>query len=154
MATTTMPALTRGPDQVDVDALRELLDLLSGFPDNDQRARYLRTSAEVASKLASRSLLPSSVIGLCHWLCSDLDPDAASWFLARLADGDGLSADDPIAALRTRIVRMRVGGGGVHETEALALAIYAWNAHRAGETRTKLQLPRGGLTPQNFPEPR
>lgn len=114
----------------------------------------LRTSADLASKLASRSLLPSSVVGLCHWLFSDLDPDAASWFLARLADGDGLAADDPIAVLRTRIIKMRVGGGRVHETEALALAIHAWNAHRAGETRTKLQLPRGGLTPENFPEPR
>lgn len=30
-----------GPDQADVDALRELLDLLEGFRDNDQRARYL-----------------------------------------------------------------------------------------------------------------
>jgi hypothetical protein len=29
------------PEQVDVDALRELLDLLDGFRDNDQRARYL-----------------------------------------------------------------------------------------------------------------
>lgn len=114
----------------------------------------LRTSAEVAAKLSSRSLLPASIFGLCHWLFSDLDPDAADWFLSRLADGDGLSADDPIAALRNRIVKMRVGGGRVNETDALALAINAWNAHRAGETRTKLQLPRGGLTPENFPEPR
>jgi hypothetical protein len=28
----------------------------------------LRTSAEVAAKLASRSLLPASIFGLCHWL--------------------------------------------------------------------------------------
>lgn len=38
--------------------------------------------------------------------------------------------------------------------DALALAINAWNAHRAGEHRSNLQLPRGGLTPENFPEPR
>lgn len=31
-----------GPDQRDVDALRELLDLTDGFT-NDQRARYLLT---------------------------------------------------------------------------------------------------------------
>ena len=49
---------------------------------------------------------------------------------------------------------MRMGGGRVNDTDALALVIMAWNAHRAGETRTKLQLPRGGLTPENFPEPR
>lgn len=44
--------------------------------------------------------------------------------------------------------------GRVNETDALALVILTWNAHRAGETRTKLQLPRSGLTPENFPEPR
>lgn len=116
--------------------------------------RRLRGSAAVANKLASRTLLPASIIGLCHWLFSDLDPDDASWFLARLADGDGLAADDPVSALRNRIVKMRVGGGRVNETEALALVILAWNARRAGETRSKLQLPRGGLTSENFPEPR
>lgn len=114
----------------------------------------IRTSAEWAIKLASRSLLPASVIGLCHWLFAELDPDAAEWFLGRAADGDGLAADDPIAALRSRIVKMRIGGGRVHETDVLALSIYAWNAFRAGETRSKLQLPKGGLTPENFPEPR
>lgn len=91
---------------------------------------------------------------MCHWLFSDLDGDAADWFLHRLSDGDELSADDPIAVLRNRVVKMRMGGGRVNETDALALAIYAWNAHRAGETRTKLQMPRGGLTPENFPEPK
>lgn len=113
----------------------------------------LRGSAEVANKLASKTLLPASIIGLCHWLFSDLDPDEAGHFLARLADGDGLAADDPISALRNRIVKMRVGGGRVSETEALALVIMAWNARRAGETRSKLQLPRGGLTSENIPEP-
>jgi hypothetical protein len=116
--------------------------------------RRLRTSAEVAVKIASRTLLPASIVGLAHWLLADIDPDEAGWFLARLADGDGLAAEDPIAALRNRVVKMRVGGGRVNETEALALVVMAWNAKRAGETRSKLQLPRGGLTSENFPEPR
>lgn len=114
----------------------------------------IRTSADVAARYATRTLLPASVIGLCHWLFSPLDPDDADWFLARVADGDGLAKDDPIAALRNRIVKMRVGGGRANETEALALVIYAWNAHRTGGTRSKLQMPKGGLTPENFPEPR
>lgn len=113
----------------------------------------IRTSAELAARLSSRSLLPASVVGLSHWLFSPLDPDDADWFLARAADGDGLPASSPIAALRNRVVKMRVGGGRVNETEALALVIYAWNAHRSGETRSKLQMPRGGLTPENFPDP-
>jgi hypothetical protein len=113
----------------------------------------IRTSAELAARLSTRTLLPASVIGLGHWLFSPLDPDDADWFLARAADGDGLPSNSPVAILRKRIVNMRVGGGRVNETDALALVIYAWNAHRAGETRTKLQMPRGGLTPENFPEP-
>lgn len=114
----------------------------------------IRTSAEIAARYATRTLLPASVIGLSHWLFSPLEPDDAEWFLARVADGDGLPSNSPIAVLRKRVVNMRVGGGRVNETEALALVIYAWNAHRAGETRTKLQMPKGGLTPENFPEPR
>lgn len=114
----------------------------------------IRTSGELAARLSTRTLLPASVIGLCHWLFSPLEPDEADWFLARVADGDGLPSNSPISALRNRIVKMRVGGGRVNETEALALVVYAWNAHRAGETRTKLQMPKGGLTPENFPEPK
>lgn len=34
----------RTPRQSDVDGLRELLDLLDSFSDNDQRARYILTS--------------------------------------------------------------------------------------------------------------
>jgi hypothetical protein len=107
-----------------------------------------RTSADVAARYAARTFLPASIIGLCHRLFSPLDPDEADWSLARVADGDGVAADSPIAALRLRIVKLRVGGGRVNETEALALMILAWNAHRAGGTRSKLQMPKGGLTPR------
>jgi hypothetical protein len=114
----------------------------------------IRASAELAARLASRESLPASVYGLCHYLFAQLDSEQASWFLMRVSDGDGLSSSDPIAQLRGRITRLRVRGGRINETEGLALTIRAWNAHRAGETRTKLQMPKGGLTNENFPEPR
>ncbi|MFW6776270.1 hypothetical protein ACOACO_18460 [Nocardioides sp. CPCC 205120] len=114
----------------------------------------IRNSADVATKLASKALLPASTFGLAHWLLSAIDPDDAMWFLARVADGDALPTNHPVAALRDRIVRMRVGGGRINETDAIALLILAWNAYRAGGTRTKLQLPKGGLTNENFPMPR
>ncbi|MFY0406894.1 hypothetical protein [Solicola sp. PLA-1-18] len=114
----------------------------------------VRTSADLASRLANRERLPASVIGLCHFLFSDLDPDEANTFLLRVADGDGIAADSPIAVLRSRVTRLRITGGRINETEGLALTIRAWNAHRAGEKRTKLQMPRGGLTNDNFPEPK
>lgn len=114
----------------------------------------IRASADLASRLASRERLPASVIGLCHFLFAKIDPDAATWFFLRVADGDGIPATDPIAVLRNRVIKLRVSGGRINETEGLALTIRAWNAHRAGETRTKLQMPKGGLTNENFPEPR
>lgn len=35
--------MSTGPDPRDVGELRDLLDLMETFPDNDQRARYLLT---------------------------------------------------------------------------------------------------------------
>jgi hypothetical protein len=96
------------------------------------------------SESAYARLAPVSTVGITD-ASMPLTPDEAGWFLVRLAEGDGLAADDPIAALRNRTVKMRMGGGGVNETEALALVVMAWNARRAGETRSKLQLPRVGL---------
>lgn len=113
----------------------------------------IRASAELARKLQSRSLLPASVLGLSHWLFSAIDAEAATWFIARVVDED-VPTGHPARVLHRRIVAMRLAGGRVHETEALALTIRAWNAYRKGETPRKFQMPKGGLTAANFPEPR
>jgi hypothetical protein len=125
----------------------EMTDFLDRHPE-------IRGSADLAARLASRETLPASVYGLCHYLFAELDADAATWFLLRVGDGDRIAADDPIGVLRSRIARLRVSGGRINETVGLALCIRAWNAHRDGSTRTKLQLPKGGLTNENFPMPR
>lgn len=43
--------ISGGPDLADVAALRELLDLLENFSDNDQRARYLLSSNWMRDKI-------------------------------------------------------------------------------------------------------
>ncbi|WP_158305621.1 MULTISPECIES: hypothetical protein [unclassified Nocardioides] len=48
-----------GPNQTDVDALRELLDLMADFRDNDQRARYLLSS----NWLRDRGAIASARLG-------------------------------------------------------------------------------------------
>ncbi|MFA6298790.1 MAG: hypothetical protein WC642_06470 [Nocardioides sp.] len=45
-----------GPDQTDVDALRDLLDLMETFSDNDQRARYLLSSNWLRDRGAAASV--------------------------------------------------------------------------------------------------
>lgn len=124
----------------------ELTDLFTQNPS-------IRESAEIASKLGTRSMLPNSIVGLTHYLFSQDDRDKATWFMTKVYDGDGLSFGDPIYALRKRIMDMRISGGRVNETEALALTILAWNAARKGKKLARLQLPKGGLTASNFPRP-
>ncbi len=124
----------------------EMDDYLAEYPE-------IEHSAEVASKLSSRNLLPASVIGLAHWLFSGIDPDLATWFVNRIVDED-VPRDHPARVLNRRIVSMRIAGGRVNESEALALTIRAWNAFRAGESPERFQMPRGGLTNRSFPEPK
>lgn len=124
----------------------EMDEFLAEYPE-------IEHSAEVARKLASRNLLPASVIGLAHWLFSAIDPDLATWFVNRIVDED-VPRDHPARVLNRRIVSMRIAGGRVNESEALALTIRAWNAFRAGETPERFQMPRGGLTNRSFPEPK
>jgi hypothetical protein len=50
-----LPPSCPGPNQDDVDAVRELLDLMAGFADNDQRARYLLTSNWMRDRGAAAS---------------------------------------------------------------------------------------------------
>jgi len=124
----------------------EMLDFLEKHPD-------LEFSAEIAGQLYGRTLLPRSVVSLSHWLFASIDAGEATWFLARIADED-VPRNHPARVLRRRIVAMRLAGGRVNETEALALTIRAWNAFRSGEMPSKFQMPKGGLTNANFPEPR
>lgn len=124
----------------------EMMEYLEANPE-------IRHSAEIARQLQSRSLLPASVVGLSHWLFSAIDPDAATWFVSRVVDED-VPTDHPARVLHRRIVGMRLSGGRVNETEALALTIRAWNAFRSGRSAQKFQMPKGGLTNSNFPEPR
>jgi hypothetical protein len=63
------PLLAACPDQSDVDALRELLDLMVNFPDNDQRARYLLScnwmrdrDAAIAAKAKGVQIRPSQSV--------------------------------------------------------------------------------------------
>lgn len=123
----------------------EMSDFLERHPE-------VRSSAELAARLASRESLPASVYGLCHYLFAKLDPDEAGMFLKRVADGDEIPSTHPIGQLRRRITQLRVRGGRINETEGLALTIQTWNSVRAGNKN--LRMPKGALTNENFPEPK
>jgi len=84
---------------------------------------------------------------------SEIDADAAEEFFGSLASGVNLDDISPIYALRERFARLREAGMRLHDREYIGLYTLAWNAWRAGRSLTKVQRPKGGWTPENFPEP-
>jgi hypothetical protein len=87
-------------------------------------------------------------------LFNGTDPIAAQVFLDRVLDGAELPQGHPVLAFRARIWNSVENQERLSEQEQLALMILAWNAWREDRELSRMQLPKGGLTPKNFPEPR
>jgi hypothetical protein len=115
---------------------------------------WIRDIIPPAKLTAEGSHLPPSVAGLCWWLFTRLDGDDADAFMARLRDGQALSAGDPVYELRQAIGRTRSGATGSRSATYLtALTIKAWNAYRRGEQVRSISYRPGGAHPELFPEP-
>lgn len=127
---------------------QEMLDFLAVTP-------HLRDAAQFA--VHARQLLRSvraSVFGMAWILFNGLDPIAAKVFLDGVLEGADLHKGHPVLAFRARIWNARENEERLSDQEQLALMILAWNAWREDRELTRLQLPKGGLTPKNFPEPK
>ncbi len=118
-----------------------------------------RESADLAKSLHAPTKLPASVVGLTHWVFSQIDADDADWFFKHL--GTGAIGDEyhPILTLRRKANDIaeesrRRGGGRVPEDVLLAYVIKAWNAYRAGEQMKLLRFKPGGASPEKFPLPK
>jgi hypothetical protein len=127
---------------------QEMLDFLAVTP-------HLRDATAFAVKARqSFKSVRASAWGMAWILFNSTDPIAGQVFLERLMDGAGLPMGHPALAFRARIWNAVENGERLNEQEQLALMILAWNAWREGRELTRLQLPKGGLTPKNFPEPK
>ena len=114
-------------------------------------------AAEFGVAHAKGAGIPPAQLGFAYWLLAGIDATAATWFMQRIADGAGLQLGHPVLVFRDRLRRERDalrGRGSVSPDLILALLIKAWNAYRAGDSITKLQLPTGGLTAESFPIPK
>ncbi|GAB2666432.1 hypothetical protein GCM10027088_51470 [Nocardia goodfellowii] len=85
---------------------------------------------------------------------TEIDPEAASEFVHSWDCGAGLAAGSPILALRERLDLHRSARTRVSDRDQIGLIVHAWNLWRRGKHVSKLQRPKGGWTPDNFPEPR
>lgn len=127
---------------------QEMLDFLAVTP-------HLRdaTTFAVHARQTFKSVR-ASVYGMAWILLNGTDAIAAQVFLPRVLDGADLPLGHPVLAFRARIWNAVETQERLSEQEQLALIILAWNAWREGRTLTRMQLPKGGLTPRNFPEPK
>ncbi|MGW0245515.1 hypothetical protein ACWDYH_02635 [Nocardia goodfellowii] len=85
---------------------------------------------------------------------AEIDRPAAEEFVHLWDTGTDLFAGSPILALRDRLDLVRTQRVRVSDRDQIGLIVRAWNLWRAGKRVSKLQRPKGGWTPENFPEPR
>jgi hypothetical protein len=127
----------------------EMLDYLNTDP-------RLRMAAAYAAR-AKKEFKPvrPPVYAMAWMLLHGEDWNAAEVFLERLLDGADLPHDHPVLALRNRMINAKIPPvERLTEHEQLALFCLAWNAFRDDRSLSRLQLPTGGLTARNFPEPK
>lgn len=113
-----------------------------------------RDSADAAKHLRVPSKLPSSVLGLTHWVFTRIDAEDATWFFDRLSTGANLAQYHPVWTLRKRAGEISEEAGRVPEDVLLAFVIKAWNAYRDGTELKLLRFKPGGAKPEKFPMPK
>jgi hypothetical protein len=101
-----------------------------------------------------------SVYGMAWWLFTHMNGGGsiatyqAEDFLEKVVTGADVSIGHPAHTLRERFRRAWELDERLNEYEQLALFILAWNGWRDGKEMRRIQLPPGGLTTKNFPEPK
>lgn len=101
----------------------------------------LQRSAEVANRVRPKfPFIPQSVLGLTHFLFTEIDPDLSTLFFARLEDGANLPAGHPVLAIRESLSRGELGNTPRKNPEQyVAVLIRAWNALRKNMELYKVQ---------------
>ena len=119
----------------------------------------IRTSLVTGRRAGDAVKMGRGVLGMLHYVLSQIDEDDTEEFFARLTDGQALVEGDPIYTLRRVIVnaalRNSTSRGKSLDSEYIAaITIKAWNAYRRGVTdMVQLRWKRGGKYPEAFPEP-
>lgn len=93
-----------------------------------------------------------SAAGVAYFLFWLIDAEEANSFFDSFISGANVPARSPILALRDRTQRAKIDR--LTAREQLALMVKAWNFYRDDEPVMRLQLSRGELTNENFPQPR
>ncbi|MEC3957532.1 hypothetical protein VMT65_31175 [Nocardia sp. CDC153] len=136
--------VVRNPTPVSTTKVIEFAD---AYPDVVARAERFAT---VATRLKCRPAVACAVA----IRFSEIDDTAATEFIRLWDTGVGLDLGSPILALRERLDSIRTARVRTSDRDYIGIIVAAWNYWRRGKQVSKLQRPKGGWTPENFPEPR
>lgn len=103
----------------------ESLEMLEAEPE-------LRNAVKISQRVRAKVGGSGSALAVAWMAIHKVDEEGAEEFFGRLADGAGLTTDDPIYRLRERIVADKRGVNAMFREEFLALIIKAYNAWRVG----------------------
>ena len=92
-----------------------------------------------------------SVVVAAYWRLSQVHADRTAEFFHGLAELTNLEPGNPILALHRRLTDLR--RTRTSQRDLLALFILAWNRWRQGRSVTRLHVPQGRWTAENFPTP-
>ena len=129
----------------------------------DAHPEVLR-STQIGSRVrAAFPYVPTSVVGVTHYVCSKIDEETAVWFFQRLEDGADISKGHPVLTLRKRLMKekgltMAVKDGddgkklvrhSVSPWVYVTYIIAAWNAVRRGDDLSLITInPNKVLLPE------
>lgn len=78
----------------------------------------------------TRAFCAPAVIGLCHYIFSDINPSQANEYMHQVCRGEGLKARDPAYTVRDRLISL----GNKSRDQRTHIIIRGWNAYRQGRS--------------------
>lgn len=100
----------------------EVLEFYHAQRDAIQHSAALATSY----KEHIMALVAPSVLGFCHAILTEIDPDAADDYITQVAKGEMLEEHDPAFTVRTRLLNMGKSGAA----KKACVIFTGWNAYR------------------------
>lgn len=143
-----VPTAGTGSAAFGVFTKSELIEYLQENQQLDFAARY-------GKSVYPHLRLPVSSLSVAFDTFNSIDLDATSEFFHRIRDGISTGAGDPFLTLSRRVVQDRQAGlRSIPPAQGLFYLFRTWNAFRAGESMTKLQIGSklNGWTPIPFPK--
>lgn len=107
--------------------------------------------ADFVAPLAKGAGVSPSLLAFIFWILIQANADEACDFIVKMSTGEYMGSNDPIMILRDRILKAKSKRAAIHQSEALWLAMFAYNAWMEGREVSRLILPKNGMSNESFP---